>query len=180
MIPSEIPRRGATSIDLIIENNSDMVLYILVGGKQVGGTSPGESIIGSGLPNPFLPESKEISYHVVANNTHGQKVFGEILELSELEIIDYETLKMAIEPFYKEITFQNKTSSVVTVFVNFYRVGEIEPGETIKKNVPIYSELVLVKAEGAQGKTVYYSTQNNVSWEFRDKKWEEVITPFGD
>ena len=180
VIPSHIPRRGATSIDLIIENNSDMALTILVEGKLVGDASPGESVTDSNLPNPYLPESKEIRYHVVANNTQGQQVFGESLELSKFEIIDFETLKAVIEPFYKDITFQNKTKNVVTVFVNFYRVGEIKPGETVKKNVPIYSDFVRITAEDTQGKIVYYNNRNYVSWEFRDKKWEEVITPFGD
>lgn len=180
VIPSHIPRRGAIFVELVIENKSDMILAILVEGKLVGDASPGESVTEGNLPNPYLPASEEIRYHVVANNKQGQEVFGESLKLSKLEIIDFDTLKAVIEPFYKDIIFQNKTKSVVIVFVNFFRVGEIKPGETVKKNVPIYSDFVRITAEDAQGRIVYYNYRHYVSWEFRDKKWEEVIPPYGD
>jgi hypothetical protein len=180
VIPSDTPRRGASSIDLIIENKSDMFLSILVEQKPVGNISPGESITESGLPHPCLPEYEEIYYHIAANNAQGQKVFGENLDLSELQIMDYKTLKAVIEPYYKEITFQNNRNGVVIVFVNFYRVGEIEPSETIKQNIPLYSDLVNITAEDAQGKHVYHSTYNYVSWEFRDKDWKVVIPPLNN
>ncbi len=180
VIPWYIPRRGATSIDLVIENKSDMVLTILVEGNLVGDASPGESVTESNLPIPYITKSREFHYHVVAKNAEGQKVFGENLELSKLQIMHFKTLIAVIEPFYKEITFHNKARTVVTVFVNYYRVGEIGPGETVKKNVPLYSDLVGIIAKDNQGKTVYYIYRNYVSWEFRDKKWEEVITPFGE
>lgn len=180
VIPADITHKGVTTADLIIENKSDMVLTILVEDRLVGDASPGESVTATNLPSPYLPENKEINYHVVANNAQDQRIFGEDLDLSKLEITDFKTLKVVIEPFYKEITFRNKTETSVIVFVNFHKVGEIKPGETVKKNVPIYSDFVRITAKDTQGNFVYYSNWNNVSWEFRDKKWEEVITLFGD
>ena len=105
-------------------------------------------------------------------------LFREAITSKEiLEFKNYKTLKAVIEPFYKEITFQNQTDGVVIVFVNFYRFGEIKPGETVKKNVPIYSDFVTIIAKDTQGKYVYHRFCNNVSWNYREKEWEVVISP---
>lgn len=179
IIPSDIPHEGVSSIDLLVENKSDMVLSIEVEEKLLGDIKPGESITQSDLPHPCLPDSKDVDYHVVAYNAEEQRIFGEVLDLSELEIIDFKTLKIVIKPFHQEITFKNKTDVVVTISVNFYTVGEIQPGKTVKVTVPLYSDLVHISVRDDQGKYVYNNTYNNAFWRFRDEKWIEIITPFG-
>jgi hypothetical protein len=183
VIPSDIPRRGVTYADLVIENKTNMVLTISDEEEFVSVVGPSDSVTQSDLPHLCILE-KSINYRITAHDDQGQKICSAPLDLDELQLIDLETFKTAIEKYYKEIIIHNEKDYSVTVFVDAHRVGDIKPGETLRDSVPLYTHFANIVAYDFQGKSVYsltYRNYNNYAYSLlQDEAWEIVITAFGD
>jgi hypothetical protein len=174
VIPPDIPHRGTTVINLIVGNDTDMVLTVTVDNEELGDINPGETATKRDIPLD-MNQLGDSRYSIIAQDAQGQEIFVDTLFLSELQVIDFRNYKLVIEPFYHEFVFKNETDMVLTVYVNNEELGNVGPGETLRKKVPLYSPLVVKEAKNAQGELVYSSSLHYYSYKIEGQVWTVVI-----
>jgi hypothetical protein len=175
VIPPDIPLMGLAYIDVSISNKTEIEFSIIVNDNQIGKVGAYENV------TKTIPVDWD-HYVISAKDSQGQTAFTKKFTFLTMQEFKSQDLKVVITIPYVQITFLNDTDTILDVYVNYFNVGNIKPGETVIKTIPWYNTNnifnVLIRAMDSQGDVVFSKMySNNVSTELVKMGWKVVLRP---